>query len=389
MELNNYKFINYKKYQNFAADLADNKISNDSIVFIQDKLRIWARGKEYVCNGPKGAELTQGMLSFTNSTDDVIFQIGMRGNQLVIVDDSNNEYTYETVSPSDLTEFKTVVNQTLDKNKITVDTSLSESSTNAVENRAITLGLKGKVSSSDLNTALLGKQNKLTAGDGIRIDENGYIEVTVDTDIYVIVDELPTENIISNKIYLVEEENENHETSLYGYKYVDGEWVSLGEKGPSIDLSEYQKKGDYALRKDVADLYNYIDTHNHEFEEDYASVDYVTRKLEWLQGVIAQLYVPKIDVYTPNEDYAWDDPEIVPDNPQPTPEPGSGGSNSRLVTLTTSAYQLLVDTGNVKENVYYFTYEPTGNESWHFGDNFPIILTGQWTFGEAFPITLS
>ena len=388
MELNNYKFINYKEYQNFVRDLNDNKINSDAIVFIQDKLRIWARGKEYICNGPKSAELNQGMLSFSNSTDDVIFQIGTRGNNLVIVDDSGAEYTHGIVSPTDLEEYKTVVNRLIQNNAITVDSELDDNSTNAIENRAVALGLNSKVSTSDLNQALLTKQDKLHAGDGISIDENGNIEVTIDTDVYVLVDQLPTENILENKIYLVEELDQNQEPALYGYKYSNSEWVALGKKQPGIDLSEYQKKGDYALRKDVADIYDYVDNSCQDIKNNYAQVEYVNNKLRWLQGVIADQYVQKVDVYTPPEDYAWADPTVV--SPEDgTSEQQGGGSNSRLVTLTTSAYQMLVDANAVKENVYYFTYEPTGNESWHFGDNFPIILTGQWTFGEAFPITLS
>lgn len=45
----NRRFLNYKKYDNFQRDLNDGKISEDSIVFIQDpnKRCIWARGAEY------------------------------------------------------------------------------------------------------------------------------------------------------------------------------------------------------------------------------------------------------------------------------------------------------------------------------------------------------
>lgn len=55
MEQLNYRFLNYKHYSSFLSDLNNNKISEDSIVFIQDKPCIWARGKEYVCIGPNTA----------------------------------------------------------------------------------------------------------------------------------------------------------------------------------------------------------------------------------------------------------------------------------------------------------------------------------------------
>lgn len=63
---------------------------------------------------------------------------------------------------------------------------------------------------------------------------------------------------------------------------------------------------------------------------------------------------------------------------------------TKMVTLTQEQYQQLVNQGLVERNTYYFTYEgePEDN-SWHFGDPFPIILTGTWEFGGTFPITLS
>ena len=65
--------------------------------------------------------------------------------------------------------------------------------------------------------------------------------------------------------------------------------------------------------------------------------------------------------------------------------------NSKMVTLSASAYQYLVDNNLVDRNTYYFTYEgedePSG-DTWHFGDAFPIVLTDNWAFGGTFPITL-
>lgn len=65
--------------------------------------------------------------------------------------------------------------------------------------------------------------------------------------------------------------------------------------------------------------------------------------------------------------------------------------NSKMVTLSASAYQYLVENNLVDRNTYYFTYEgedePSG-DTWHFGDAFPIVLTDNWAFGGTFPITL-
>ena len=65
--------------------------------------------------------------------------------------------------------------------------------------------------------------------------------------------------------------------------------------------------------------------------------------------------------------------------------------NSKMVTLSASAYQYLVENNLVDRNTYYFTYEgedePSG-DTWHFGDALPIVLTDNWAFGGTFPITL-
>ena len=65
--------------------------------------------------------------------------------------------------------------------------------------------------------------------------------------------------------------------------------------------------------------------------------------------------------------------------------------NSKMVTLSASAYQHLVDNDLVDRNTYYFTYEgediPEG-DTWQFGGTFPIVFTETWAFGGTFPITL-
>ena len=61
MEKINYRFLNYKRYNKFLDDLRDNKVREDAIVFVQDELHpcIWARGKEYVCEGPFSSTLDE------------------------------------------------------------------------------------------------------------------------------------------------------------------------------------------------------------------------------------------------------------------------------------------------------------------------------------------
>lgn len=55
----------------------------------------------------------------------------------------------------------------------------------------------------DIRELKEGKQDKLTAGYGIDIDENNVISCIIDTSLYEIVTELPKDNINSNKIYIL------------------------------------------------------------------------------------------------------------------------------------------------------------------------------------------
>lgn len=55
----------------------------------------------------------------------------------------------------------------------------------------------------DIRDLKEGKQDKLTAGYGIDIDENNVISCIIDTSLYEIVTELPKDNINSNKIYIL------------------------------------------------------------------------------------------------------------------------------------------------------------------------------------------
>ena len=85
-----------------------------------------------------------------------------------------------------------------------------------------------------------------------------------------------------------------------------------------------------------------------------------------------------------------------PGGDTPVPDiPVTPIANNNMITLTESAYQALVEAGEVNPNTYYFTYveeeqeEPSSDTTWHFGDAFPIIFNDKWEFGDNFPIILT
>lgn len=80
-------------------------------------------------------------------------------------------------------------------------------------------------------------------------------------------------------------------------------------------------------------------------------------------------------------------------NEEDSSQPGGGSTivkANNMVTLTTQQYQNLVEIGAVDKDIYYFTYEGEEN-TWGFGDRFPVILTDGATSNVIgqFPINLT
>ena len=93
---------------------------------------------------------------------------------------------------------------------------------------------------SELETKINTKQDKLTAGEGIRITEDNVIESTLDLTIIRVVSQLPLpENAEPNKIYFVKNTVEGQSDVYIEYIVVEGKWEKLGEYKTKIDLSGY------------------------------------------------------------------------------------------------------------------------------------------------------
>lgn len=118
---------------------------------------------------------------------------------------------------------------------------------------------------SKISTLTNGKQDKLTAGEGIKI-ENNIISSTIDTTLYKVVSELPTTDIQENKIYLIHTTSNINNNVYTEYIYVDGKWEILGDFNydEQIDLTTfltkveaadtYQPKGNYALKSEIPNI---------------------------------------------------------------------------------------------------------------------------------------
>ena len=156
MDKINYRFLNYKHYSSFKNALDNNRIKDDSIVFIQDKESIWARGKEYVFGGSYTSEAEGNTLTFKNGKDTALFTI-TQGNGAISFTDANgntisatyiqkSQYDSFVESLSDVThngDLKTVAftgsyeDLTSKPSIPIVDGELDANSTHAIQNKVV------------------------------------------------------------------------------------------------------------------------------------------------------------------------------------------------------------------------------------------------------------
>ena len=92
------------------------------------------------------------------------------------------------------------------------------------------------------------KRSEMGAANGVpTLDSNGKIPVdqlgNLDTVVAMVVTELPTTDIKTNKIYLVKDSTT--EGDLYQeYLYIDGKWEKIGTHKQEVDLTDYAKKSE-------------------------------------------------------------------------------------------------------------------------------------------------
>ena len=108
-----------------------------------------------------------------------------------------------------------------------------------------------KVVESMLTKDTVGKSNGVAS-----LDSNGSVPIeqlgNIDTTLFLIVRELPTSNIKTNKIYLVPNQNGQSNNVYVEYLYVENVWEKLGEFKAEVDLSGYVKSNEIyqCIKKD-------------------------------------------------------------------------------------------------------------------------------------------
>ena len=101
-----------------------------------------------------------------------------------------------------------------------------------------------KVVESMLTKDTVGKANGVAS-----LDSNGSVPIeqlsNIDTTLFLIVRELPTTDIKTNKIYLIPNKDSQGNNVYVEYLYVENVWEKLGEFKAEVDLSEYVNKNEF------------------------------------------------------------------------------------------------------------------------------------------------
>lgn len=112
------------------------------------------------------------------------------------------------------------------------------------------------MSQQAVTKALESKQDKLKLGRGLEFAEDGMLFCTLDTSLYQVVEELPSEGL-PNKIYLVNNHSSEHRNTYSEYIWALGEWELLGSYQSTIDLEDYVTQSDLESR--IEELYYWVD----------------------------------------------------------------------------------------------------------------------------------
>lgn len=149
---------------------------------------------------------------------------------------------------------------------------------------------------------------------------------------FIVVNELPTENIDESAMYLKPSTNPEEQNSYEEYVYANGAWESLGTAQVEVDLKDYVKDTDYSTSNKAGVVKTYSPN--------------------GIQCAGGFLYIVKAtddQIKNRSDEYR----PIVPANLKQAVESVVGGH----ITLTQAEYDDLVSAGTIDENTYYYIKE--------------------------------
>lgn len=131
-------------------------------------------------------------------------------------------------------------NVTITKNDIGLGNVSNEAaipaSAKGTANGVATLGSDSKLTASQL-PALKTVNGQSVVGSG---------NISIDLSLYKVVEELPTQDVDVNKIYLLPSDTSGTNNEYTEYMYVNGKWETFGTYTAAVDLTPYVKFTDVA-----------------------------------------------------------------------------------------------------------------------------------------------
>lgn len=109
----------------------------------------------------------------------------------------------------------------------------------SIKETADSASVKATTNATNIATLQTGKQDKLTAGDGISISADNVISSTLDLTLYKIVTALPSSNPDPTKIYLVKSAESTTNDIYEEYIWTGTAFEKLGEYKAEVDLTPY------------------------------------------------------------------------------------------------------------------------------------------------------
>lgn len=189
----------------------------------------------------------------------------------------------------DKTTFKTINGELITGSGDIIINSGSNIDTTEIINQVLSVAAS-KEQLLELQRILNLKQNILRAGFGISIDNNE-ISVTIDNELYLLVDQLPQQGV-TNKLYLLKEGDE-----YIQYVYKDNQWVRQGAITAEIRLENYvnrQELENYLTSQEASELFqtkgNYITTND---LIAYSTIEKLNQKIQELYSRIENEFSKK------------------------------------------------------------------------------------------------
>ena len=266
-ELSNYPTnasvnTNYLKKSELANELSDYPTNTSvntnyakktelegyvTLKYAQDNLIHEVQLDNILDDYPTNASLSQNYVTWRYANENYVTYENV---DELIINTVDNNYTFQN-KVIDIINTSTAV-----KDISVINTNVSDISTALHRDYVTTQTVNADfVKNASLNTVLATKQDTLVSGTNIKTVNGesllGTGNITIDLDLYQVVQSLPVDDINVNKIYLVASDPSVNGNEFTEYMYVNGEWEEMGTYKADVDLTNYATIDDISTFKPI------------------------------------------------------------------------------------------------------------------------------------------